>query len=65
MALTLQEVLERTSAPPSPTLSRDEALDELSRAKRQTRHRAQLFREIHGGRIPKQLVVISDIRISS
>ncbi|HJP30996.1 MAG TPA: hypothetical protein QGF95_10615 [Candidatus Latescibacteria bacterium] len=51
MALTLKDVLELTSRPPTPTLSRDEALDALSRAKRQTRRRADLFREIHAGQV--------------
>ena len=52
MALTLQQVLERTSAPPTPQLSRAEALATLKRAKRQTRQRAELFRQIHAGKIP-------------
>ena len=53
MALTLQDVLERTSQPATPPLSRAEALDALSRAKRQMRQQGQLFRQIHANRIPE------------
>ena len=61
MALTLQDVLERTSTPAPPPLSRDEALAALSRAKRQTRHRPQLFRQIHADRSRRVMTVAIDI----
>jgi hypothetical protein len=56
MALTLQDVLERTSQPPTPPLSRAEALDTLARAKGQMRQQAQLFRQIHANRLPEARV---------
>lgn len=56
MALTLQDVLARTSAPPPTPLSHNEAMTALKRAKRQTRRRGDVFAQLHAGKIPPDQV---------